>query len=299
MDRDVEFTQPSMMERLVRAISFGTSDAKIGQLSADPAVVVRGQEVKIEWSSMNAAECSFNDNDVVYSSKGQRLLRPMSTMDLELECTGDNSADTRSIQIPVLLPPVIERFTADQLVVETGDGTQLSWVTKHAEECALDNGIGNVALEGSVLVRPTKATNYTLYCSTQNVRNSAVVRIDVREPTPRCSSGQELVDGVCRERCADDERRVDGYCEDRCDGDERWNGNRCVSPCGNNEYWDGEECVAEGLERGEVARECDCWGPIRIGQGVRESDCASGRGRVVGCHGWCSMGGVPWAVVCR
>lgn len=286
----------AVLDNLKDAILFGATLA-IDHLYAEPPVIVRGQKVTVKWGSAKASNCSFGDNDVVYDPSGERELRPTSTTELQLKCSDGKEQATGTLKLTVLPPPVIDRFEASKLSLEEGDETRLSWATKNAEGCVLDNGIGDVGLNGTVLVRPRAGTTYNLFCSTQGVEKNARVRVEVRERQPECRRDQEVIGGECVDRCDENERWTGSRCVARCDEDERWTGSRCIARCAQNERWDGFECVLDGLPPGSITRPCGCWGYATSGS-HRAPECASRWAEVVPCYAYCPAGGFQWGIRC-
>lgn len=58
----------------------------------------------------------------------------------------------------------IESFTADRVMISSGESVMLSWATKDADEVTL-SGVGSVALIGAQSVSPTESTIYQLIAS--------------------------------------------------------------------------------------------------------------------------------------
>jgi len=97
------------------------------------------------------------------------------------------SADGNSIKlyratVPGTSRPTIVNFTADPSASIQGDPVELTWVTNDATSAAIDQGIGTVALSGSVTVTPTVTTPYTLTATGSGGTTSSTVTVTV---TPR------------------------------------------------------------------------------------------------------------------
>jgi len=58
-------------------------------------------------------------------------------------------------------PPEVT-LSANPATIPLGESTTLTWTTSNAENVAIDQGIGNVALSGTHVVTPTKTTTYTI-----------------------------------------------------------------------------------------------------------------------------------------
>lgn len=59
-------------------------------------------------------------------------------------------------------PPKCDQFIASPLSISSGENVTLSWNTTYAKTVSIDNGIGFVAVDGSLVVQPTENITYTL-----------------------------------------------------------------------------------------------------------------------------------------
>lgn len=84
---------------------------------------------------------------------------------------------------PPALPQVT--FGTDPLTVNQGDMAILSWTTVNADTVTIDQGIGTVAINGSIAVTPAATTTYTLTASGPGGSQSAQLTVTVREMTTR------------------------------------------------------------------------------------------------------------------
>jgi len=75
------------------------------------------------------------------------------------------------------LLPRIDLFEATQAAINQGEVTYLRWSVSNASSVSIDNGIGNVALNGTILVSPEDTTFYTL--TAKNFAGQATARTQV------------------------------------------------------------------------------------------------------------------------
>ena len=73
--------------------------------------------------------------------------------------------------------PVVNTFQASPAVIKAGEYSTLSWVVTGASKVYIDNGVGNVALQGSMTVSPSQTAQYTL--TAQNSTGSSSARTQV------------------------------------------------------------------------------------------------------------------------
>ena len=83
--------------------------------------------------------------------------------------------------------PKCDQFIASPLSITSGDNVTLSWNTTYAKTVSIDNGVGFVALDGSLVVKPTEDITYTL-TATDSAGTSVTCSqsITVVIPTPTC-----------------------------------------------------------------------------------------------------------------
>jgi len=73
--------------------------------------------------------------------------------------------------------PVVHTFQASPAIIKAGEYSTLSWTVTGASKVYIDNGVGNVALQGTISVNPTQTVQYTL--TAQNSTGSTSARTQV------------------------------------------------------------------------------------------------------------------------
>jgi len=73
--------------------------------------------------------------------------------------------------------PVVQTFQVSPAVIKAGEYSTLSWTVTGASKVYIDNGVGNVALQGSMTVSPSQTVQYTL--TAQNSTGSSSARTQV------------------------------------------------------------------------------------------------------------------------
>jgi hypothetical protein len=99
-----------------------------------------------------------------------------------------NAYSPSGVTPPTPTPPTAS-FTANPASIQTGQTTTLSWSTTNASSITLNNGIGTVALNGSVNVSPTNTTSYTLTAtgSGGTVTKTTTVSVALIPPSDTCA----------------------------------------------------------------------------------------------------------------
>ncbi|MBP6924424.1 MAG: DUF11 domain-containing protein [Candidatus Pacebacteria bacterium] len=85
--------------------------------------------------------------------------------------------------------PSCDTFTANPTSITVGGNATLAWQTSHASRVVINNGIGEVALDGSVSVSPLTTTNYQLTAfgtEGRSVNCSVPVTVTTTNTAPIC-----------------------------------------------------------------------------------------------------------------
>lgn len=80
--------------------------------------------------------------------------------------------------------PTVNSFDATPGSIETGESSTLSWSVADATTVAIDQGIGNVALNGTRVVLPITTTTYTLTATNDVGSKTATAQVAVSESPP-------------------------------------------------------------------------------------------------------------------
>ena len=85
---------------------------------------------------------------------------------------------------PVAEAPIINFFSALPSTITEGESSTLSWSVTDATSVTIDNGIGSVALTGTIAVNPTTTTTYTLTATNTAGSVTATTTITVNPAVP-------------------------------------------------------------------------------------------------------------------
>lgn len=90
------------------------------------------------------------------------------------------------IDFTALAPPVVDTFTATRSSIPIGASTLLAWTTSdtNAPGVSIDNGIGVVSDDGSLIATPTVTTTYTITASNGFIVDTSEVTVTVTPLTP-------------------------------------------------------------------------------------------------------------------
>ena len=82
------------------------------------------------------------------------------------------------------IPAPTVSISADPQSISKGQATTLTWSSENAETVTIDQGIGSVALQGSLKVSPEKTTTYTITAQGKAGTAQASVAVTVTIPEP-------------------------------------------------------------------------------------------------------------------
>ncbi|MFM2339879.1 MAG: hypothetical protein RLZZ360_515 [Candidatus Parcubacteria bacterium] len=137
-------------------------------LVTNETTITAGQTVKLSWTTKRAVSASLNRRigAVTPVDAGKVMVTPDATMTYSmtvLSATGHSAICKTTITvIPAPLVPTCDFLKASPVTITRGQSSTLSWGTTNVTSVSIDNGIGNVAVDGSTTVSPTDTTTYTL-----------------------------------------------------------------------------------------------------------------------------------------
>ncbi len=158
------------------------------QFTSRDQAIQPGQTTLLEWTTAEAQYAAI-DNGIGYlPANGAVTVAPEETTTYTITVTGKGGTATASVTVYVsafAVQPTID-FSAAPVTVAKGGSTTLSWTTLDAQGVHIDNGVGQVALNGSVVVAPDHSTTYTLTAASPGGVASARVRVLVTgDPAPQ------------------------------------------------------------------------------------------------------------------
>ncbi len=92
-------------------------------------------------------------------------------------------AETRDPAPPDPTPPPTIQISASPSSIERNSQTTLRWDTTNAASVVIDNGVGNVAESGSLVITPRQSTTYTATATGAGGEARASARVTVITPT--------------------------------------------------------------------------------------------------------------------
>jgi PKD domain/Putative Ig domain len=142
-------------------------------LYADPIEVEQGQSCVIAWTSEHAFAATLDHGIGKVDTQGILEISPSETTTYTLTAQGEGGYITASVTVSVVVKPEVT-MAAFPDTIDAGGSCTLTWITTNALGATLDNGIGPVPLEGSIEVRPSMTTTYTLTAVDSSGRSASV-----------------------------------------------------------------------------------------------------------------------------
>ena len=155
-------------------------------INADPINIQAGQSSILTWTSINTQTCVIEPGIDTVSTSGSISVSPTETTTYTITATGHGGTATDAVTISVHQPPTVS-ISANPDAVLSGESATLSWISTNADTATIDQGIGNVAVNGSTPVSPTETTTYTITAIGPGETATASVTVTVTYPVPTVS----------------------------------------------------------------------------------------------------------------
>lgn len=173
---------------VTRSVTIEVDDGlpRIVRFSAAPPIILPGENSTLTWEVENATEISISNVGPADAS-GNRVVSPGTTTVYVITATNASGQTSESLELIVENPVKILEFQAKPSVPrKPGDPVTLSWKTENATKVVI-SGVGEVANNGSVIVRPMTLTTYTLIAygrGNQSVEATVIVKIEIANRAP-------------------------------------------------------------------------------------------------------------------
>jgi RHS repeat-associated protein len=164
--------------------------------SAEPQEIKQGDSSTLSWTTANADSVSIDQGIGSVDQSGFRSVSPQETTTYTLTASGAGGTTTESVTVTVRLLPTVT-MSADPETITIGDSSTLSWVSFNVDKAYIDNGIGEMPLNGSTIISPEHTTTYTITVTGAlgSARCQAIVMVAGNpQPQPEGSFGKQYED---------------------------------------------------------------------------------------------------------
>lgn len=132
-------------------------------LSAAPNTINPGESTTLSWTSSNTDRVIVDNNIGEQPANGSVSISPASTTVYTATASGPGGTAASTFKVTVtnpLLPTVT--LTATPQSLSAGEAATLTWTSTNGTSAQINNGVGNVALNGSIQVSPGSTKTFTI-----------------------------------------------------------------------------------------------------------------------------------------
>jgi hypothetical protein len=147
-------------------------------ISASPATINSGASSTLTWTSTSATSAVL-DNDIgTVPVNGSKIVTPAATTTYKITVTGPGGTAKALVTVRISEPPPTVTITATPDTISSGGSSTLTWTSTNATSVAIDQGIGTVQLNGSLVV--TLAAETTYFIIATNSGGTAMASVTVK-----------------------------------------------------------------------------------------------------------------------
>ena len=136
---------------------------EITSLVAAPALIIAGQSSTLSWGTEHATSLTINQGVGPQPvPSGSVTVTPAATTTYTATASGPGGSTTATVTVTIAAPGQLAiTVAASPQTIAPGGSATLSWQSQSATSVSFDQGIGAVALNGSLSVSPAQTTTYT------------------------------------------------------------------------------------------------------------------------------------------
>jgi len=156
-------------------------------ISAAPETIVQGSSSTLTWTTTNAASVTIDNGIGDVPVNGSITVSPTETTTYTITATGPAGTATDSVTVTVTYPPPTVSISADPETILVGESSTLTWSSTNADSASINQGIGDVPVNGSISVSPDETTTYTIMVNGPGGTAMDSVTVTVTYPPPTVS----------------------------------------------------------------------------------------------------------------
>lgn len=153
-------------------------------IDANPKTIQTNGESILTWSSVNIESLTIIPGYHRVGPDGSMSVRPEATTNYTIEGVGridrgfigDTVTDSVTV---VVIDSQLVTLSANPQVIEPGGTSTLTWTSTDMDSCIIEPDIGPVGLNGSIEVRPSETTTYTITAAGSGVSCTDAVTVTV------------------------------------------------------------------------------------------------------------------------
>ena len=155
--------------------------AQIVSFTGDPRQIIAGQSATLTWRTLNADVVNISGIGNVAASSSMSV-SPTTTTTYTLTARNSVNQDTQSVTIVVASSPaqvLVFGCTATPASISAGQSSTLAWTSMNANNVVITPGVGAVDKTGTVQVKPSQTTTYTVTARAGSSMSSCNVTVTV------------------------------------------------------------------------------------------------------------------------
>ena len=150
-------------------------------ITADPSEMGPGSTSTLIWTSTNAISASIDQNIGTVSVNGSTTVTPAVTTTYTITAEGPGGSATESVTITIS-DAVAVSISAAVNTISLSQSTTLTWTSANAATASINQGIGAVPVNGSMIVTPASTKIYTITVDGPGGTETASVEVVVYQP---------------------------------------------------------------------------------------------------------------------
>ena len=179
---------------------------------AQPETISSGSSSRLTWETENATDVVIDQGIGQVDPDGSILVSPSNTTQYTLTATGPGGIAEKAVTVYVTSSTPTANIWASPNEISPGETFDLSWDSSDAQYAFLDNGIGEISLNGSMTLTADRTTVYTLTVTGEGGSSPAKVQVKVLgDPEPQ----SEGAFGVAYQDLIPPDATLDAYDEER------------------------------------------------------------------------------------
>lgn len=189
---------------------------RIIRFAATPVEILPTEQASLVWQVENATDVTITPGLGKVEPQGTSTVSPTTNTTYTITAKNQYGEVSATAVVGVNLPVKILNFVAEPSVVTIGNSVTLKWSTENATDVII-TGVGPVAANGSVQVKPTADISYTLLAYGKRTQASAFVLVKAVPPVP--TNRPPIADAGPDQTTGNNSVRLDGSKSFDPDGD--------------------------------------------------------------------------------
>ncbi|MBA4368663.1 MAG: hypothetical protein C0403_13615, partial [Desulfobacterium sp.] len=145
--------------------------------------IVKGESTLLSWTSAHADTCVIEPGVGAVDVNGTTVISPAESTTYTITATGPGGVATSTVNITVLHPPTVT-LSATPATIFEGETATLNWTSVNGNTAILNQGIGQVQVNGSAQVTPDKTRQYTITVTGNGGITTATTTVIVKHHEP-------------------------------------------------------------------------------------------------------------------